>query len=138
MTLLDDLRVGDRAGELARVGAAEGELAVGHGLLGGRLEGHGDDLGGDRALVEEVVGHGGDAAAAAHGALGEVGRADAEDTVNALEALGLRGDADRLILNDQRLAEGDGVGVYGCMLVTGRRMIRESYSHSVPEKEPEP
>ena len=50
------LHVVDGAGELARVSAAEGELAVGDSLLSRRLEGDGDDLGGDGALGAEVVG----------------------------------------------------------------------------------
>ena len=46
---------GDGAGELGGVGAAEGELAVGGGLGGRRLEGDTDEVGGDEALGEGVV-----------------------------------------------------------------------------------
>lgn len=51
-----NLQVADGAGELARVGAVKGELAVRDSCLSCGFEGAGDDLRGDSALEVEVVG----------------------------------------------------------------------------------
>lgn len=50
------LRVGDRAGELARVGATKSELAIRGGLLSSGLKRNSNNLGGNGTLLKQVVG----------------------------------------------------------------------------------
>lgn len=96
---------------LGAVDTAEGKLAVDGALLCRRLEEYTERIGGDRALREQIVDDGRDLVRAGDGALGEIGGADTENTVNAVEALGLRGNADRLILDDEGRGERNSVGI---------------------------
>lgn len=51
------VRVSNRTSVLAGVSSTESQLAVGARLGGGRLEGDREQVGGDGALAEEVVGN---------------------------------------------------------------------------------
>ncbi len=126
---------------LARVNATEGELAVERGLLGAWLVEDADGVVVYRTLREEVVGHGGHGWGARDGALCEVNGPDAQDAVDAIEALSGRGDTDALFLDHELGAERDRIGV--CCGATSAMRIRgvgvgRMHAHSVPEKVPEP
>ena len=57
LSMSENSRPGDGAGELAGVGAAEGEFTVGHGVLSRWLEGDTDDSARDKPLLQQVIRH---------------------------------------------------------------------------------
>lgn len=110
--------VGERAGILGRVGAAEGQLAVRViGVAAGLgLEGDTEDLGRDGALALEVVHESRDGVGVGDGTRSKIDRAETNDTIYAGEARGAGGSADRLG-RDGEAAEADRV----CVLGSGER-----------------
>ena len=125
----DCSHVGNLAGELARVGTAEGELSVRDGEGSRRLEGDTDQLVADQALCECGVEDGGNFAAARGRAFREVNGTDAiecprsatlgisnayyvpKDTIDTVKSEGELRDTDGLLREDQ-VAQGDGIDVF--------------------------
>ena len=65
---------------------------------------------GDCTLGEEIVYNRGHGVCVRDGACSEIGRSNTQNTVDTVEALGGRSDADRLVLNDEPWGDGHSVG----------------------------
>jgi hypothetical protein len=94
---------------LAIINTTKSELAVQGARVGSGLIEDAERVGSNRALREEVVRNGGNKCTSRESALGKVGRTDTKNSINTLEALGLRGNADRLVVNDQSGSESYGI-----------------------------